>query len=123
MFRGGRMGVEGGQRPLGRHRPHRFSTPTMPRPVILPISKISRLFIHIAIFWLGYELNTILGLFIHSSSITLAVGNVLDINFALVAVGLFQVIFNIGIELYCYRTLSLISSCSSRYVHWGSKPT
>jgi len=55
-------GVEGGGvgwRPLGRHRPRRFSTPTMPRPVTLPISKISRLFIHIAIFWLAYELNTI----------------------------------------------------------------
>jgi len=49
----------GGWRPLGRHRPRRFSTPTMPRPVILPISKISRLFIHIAIFWLAYELNAI----------------------------------------------------------------
>ena len=34
--------------------------------MIPPVSKISRLFIHIAIFWLAYELNTILGLFIHS---------------------------------------------------------
>jgi hypothetical protein len=38
----------------------------MPRPVIPPISKMSRLFIHIAIYWLAYELNTILGPFIHS---------------------------------------------------------
>jgi len=38
----------------------------MPGLVIPPISEISRLFIHIVIFWLAYELNAILGLFIHS---------------------------------------------------------
>ena len=38
----------------------------MPRPVIAPIFIISRLFIYITIFRLAYELNTILGLFIHS---------------------------------------------------------
>lgn len=38
----------------------------MLRPAILPISTISRLFIHIAIFWLAYELNAILDLYTHS---------------------------------------------------------
>ena len=39
---------------------------TMPRPVISPISTISRLFIHITIFQLAYEFNATLGLYIRS---------------------------------------------------------